>query len=298
MAINKLYHDLLEAYSTENLNKISGKLIVLYKSRNYASIRQIANKIAKYVDVDEEKDARCFSKLIMLYHPDKGESVKQQLNLLFEKNDLEQLQKFAHIFSMSDIDTLKVETVDYSADYEPEYEWDVDYGEGFNYTGNEDDDEPLEYDDDISHSERTFFNLLKIREYGTINIHLPTYYLEDFEDFEMEGSGLKSLEGVEYCIHVKILDVSNNKLTDISELWGLKDLEELYLANNQIGYIDVLSNLTKLKILDVSGNQIDDISPLFDLCNLEYVNIVGNPISKQQQETLEKNGCIVCNSMR
>ncbi|MBN1767064.1 MAG: leucine-rich repeat domain-containing protein [Prolixibacteraceae bacterium] len=298
MVIKKLYHDLLEAYSTENLNKISGKLIVLYKSKNFASIRQIANKIAKYVDVDDEKDARCFSKLIMLYHPDKGESVKQQINLLYEKNDLEQLQKFAHIFSMSDIDMLKVETVEYSADYEPEYEWDADYGEGFNYTGNEDDDEQLEYDDDISQSERTFFNLLKIREYGTTNVHLPTYYLEDFEDFEMEGSGLESLEGVEYCTHVKILDVSNNKLSDISELWGLKDLEELYLANNQIGYIDVLSNLTKLKILDVSGNQIDDISPLFDLCNLEYVNIVGNPVSKEQQEMLEKNGCIVCNSAR
>ena len=73
----------------------------------------------------------------------------------------------------------------------------------------------------------------------------------------------------------------------------MENLEELYLANNEIGFIDTLSNLTKLKIVDLSGNQIDDITPLIELKELEYVNLIGNPVPDNQIDLLEKNGIIV-----
>lgn len=292
MTNKELYAELNEAYSQENLNRITGKLILLYKNKNYASIRAIANKISKYVDVNEEKDAKCFSKLVVLYHPDKGHAIREEIQRLYKQNKFDSLQKYAHIRLVEDIDNITVNIADQSIDYHPEYVWDTDSDDGY-CTEPEADEDAYFDNQEEAEIERSFFNLIKIREYGRTNIELPTYYLEDFEEFELAECGLESLDGVEYCAHVKILDVSNNELTDISNLWDLHDLEELYLSNNQIGYIDALCNLTKLRIVDLSGNKIDDISPLFDLENLEYVNLVGNPIPKKQLNELEKKGCVV-----
>lgn len=288
----ELYTELTAAYSQENLNRITGKLILLYKNKNYSTIRAIANKVSNYVSINEEKDAKCFSKLVVLYHPDKGHAIREEIKQLYELNNFDSLQKFAHIRFVQNIENVAVDFSDGCIDYHPEYIWDTDTDDGY-YTEADDNEDSYLDNQTEGEIERSFFNLIKIREYGRTNIELPTYYLEDFEEFELAESGLESLDGVEYCRHIKVLDVSNNKLTEISNLWDLRDLEELYLGNNQIGYIDTLSNLSKLRIVDLSGNDVDDISPLFDLENLEYVNIVGNPVPKNQLTELEKKGCIV-----
>lgn len=292
MKIDDLYENLAEAYSIENLNKITSKLILLYKTKNFIKIRELTNKISKFVAIDEENDVRCFQKLIMLYHPDKGEDFRKQIQIIYNQNNFEKLNKFSHILIMSDIDTSGPIAIDQNIEYNPQYKWDINMEDGYSFT---DSNGEKEFDDNSGNYdfEKSFFNLVKIRIYGRIDIELPTYYLEDFEDFEMAFSGLESLDGIEYCKHVKILDVSNNSLTDISNLWELNSLEELYLANNQIGYIDALSNLVNLKILDLSDNQIDDISPLFELDNLDYINLIGNPIPQQQIEILKKKGIII-----
>lgn len=292
MNIKELYNNLIEAYSNDNLNQITGKLILLYKDKNYGKIREIANKISKYVQIEEEKDAKCFSKLIMLYHPDKGEQFRKDIQQLYEQNDYENLNMHSHILLIDYIDNVTVTIIDKDVDYNPEYVWDANSRDGFGYTDSEGENdlvdgfEPDDY-------EKSFYNLIKIREYGNIDIEFPSYYLEDFEEFEMAYSGLESLDGVEYCIHVKILDVSNNAISDIEKLWNLKNLEELYFANNQIGYIDTLSNMINLKVLDLSGNQIDDISPILNLENLEFVNLIGNPVPDNQIEKLKEKGIIV-----
>jgi len=291
MVIKKLYHDLVKAYSNENLNLITGKLIMLYKNKNYHNIREIANRISEFVSIDEEKDARCFSRLVMLYHPDRGEHFRREIKNLYEQSDYAKLRKHSHILLMDDIDNIIVTKVDEDIDYHPEYAWDMNTDEGFGFedAGEENEDA---YEPGVDF-EKSFYNLVKMREYGSVNIEFPFYYLEDFEEFEMAYSGLETLDGVEHCIHAKILDVSNNSISDIENLWNLKSLEELYLTNNQIGYIDTLSNLVNLKVVDLSGNQIDDISPLLELENLEYVNLIGNPVPKSQIDLLEAKGIIV-----
>lgn len=292
MTSRELYTELTAAYSQENLNRITGKLILLYKNKNYSTIRAIANKVSNYVSINEEKDAKCFSKLVVLYHPDKGHAIRKKIKQLYEQNNFGSLQKFAHIRFVQDIENVTVDFSDGCIDYHPEYIWDTDTDDGY-YTEADDNEDSYLDNQTEGEIERSFFNLIKIREYGRTNVELPTYYLEDFEEFELADSGLESLDGIEYCRHIKILDVSNNNISDISNLWNLRDLEELYLGNNQIGYIDILSNLSKLRIVDLSGNDVDDISPLFELKNLEYVNIVGNPVPKNQFIELEKKGCIV-----
>ena len=117
MDIERLYNDLLEAYSNENLNKITGKLILLYKNRNYRKIREIADKVSKYVPIEEEKDAKCFSKLIMLYHPDRGEQFRKSIQGLYKQNDYEKLKHHSHILFLADIDSVTVTTIDEDIDY-------------------------------------------------------------------------------------------------------------------------------------------------------------------------------------
>jgi Leucine-rich repeat (LRR) protein len=282
----------MTAYSHENLNLITGKLILLYKRKSFAKIREIANRISKYIPIEEEKDARCFSRLIILYHPDKGEQFRKEIQQHFAKNDYGNLANYSHIFLMADIDNITVSTIDKNIDYRPEYVWDSDTCDGFDVVDTNEDIEPEE-EYAQSDIERSFYNMIKIREYGRINVEFPPYYLEDFEEFEMAYCGLESLDGVEYCIHVKILDVSNNALSDLSCLWDLENLEELYLANNQIGYVDDLSNLINLRVLDISYNQIDDVSTLFELPQLEFVNLMGNPVPHAQITKLQKKGIIV-----
>jgi len=292
MKPKELYNDLLKAYSDENLNLITGKLILLYKNKNYGKIREIANQISKYVPINEEHDAKCFSKLVMLYHPDKGEHFRKTIRELYEQNDHENLKKHAHIFSLGDMDHVNVTSTVEGTDENYEYVWDVKSADGFYYSkpdGENERDDGFE----AAEFERSFYNMIKIREYGNIDVEFPSYYLEDFEEFEMAYCGLESLDGVEYCIHVKILDVSNNAISDLENLWDLTRLEELYLANNQIGYIDTVSNLMNLKVLDLSGNQINDVSPLFDLEKLEYVNLIDNPVPADQIEQLKEKGVIV-----
>jgi len=296
MKIEELYNELTEAFSNENLNQITGKLILLYKNKHYGKIREIANKISKYVTIEEEKDAKCFFRLIMLYHPDRGAQFRKTIQTLYEQKDLDRLTKYAHILLIPDIENVIVTAVDEDIDYNPEYSWDIKSKDGYRFTDQEFDKSTganCDEEFDAVDYEKSFYNAIKIREYGNVEIEFPPYYLEDFEEFELAHSGIESLDGVEYCKHVKILDISNNILSDISNLQDLANLEELYVSNNQIGIVDTLSNLLNLRVLDVSGNQIDDISPIFGLAHLEYINLIGNPVPEDQIEKLKENGIIV-----
>lgn len=291
--MENMYTELLEAWSDENLNRITGKLIDLYKNRNYSEIRNIANKISKYVVIDEEKDAKCFSKLIMLYHPDRGEYYRNSIRELYRSGNGESLEQYSHILIAGEIENVEVEPVelDDDIDYNPEYIWDEAYDDGFgyrNYNGDEEETEP-----EPEEVEKSFYNAVKLREYGHLEVYFPDWYLRDLEEFEMEYSGITSLFGVEFLRHVVVLDLSNNEISDINDLWTLSRIEELYLANNEIGYIDILSNLQKLRVLDLSGNQIDDISPLFELKHLEYLNLLDNKIPKHQIDVMAKRDIIL-----
>ena len=289
--MEKLFNDLMNAYSEQNLNRITGKLIDLYKNRNYSTIRSLANKISKYIIIDEEKDARCFSRLIMLYHPDRITFFQNDIRTLYFEKKAEELEKYAHILLIDDIDTVKVVELDEDIDYHPEYVWDDKQSDGYEYFNSDD----IEYDVYFGNENiaKSFYNAVKLREFGRLDVEFPTWYLEDFDSYEMACSGIDSLDGIEYCLHLVTLDISDNQISDMSNLWNLQHIEELFLANNQIGYIDTLGNLLKLRILDLSGNQIDDISPLFDLEHLEYLNLIGNKVPKHQIEILQAKNIVL-----
>lgn len=290
--IEELSQRLLEAWSEANLNKIARNLIRLYQEKEYEKLNVISGMISQWVEISIEPDGKGFSKIISLYHPDRGETYRQQIAHASVLKDEQLLSRFEHIFVIQDIEEIAASIECYEdIDYAPEYEWDVE-NKGFSYF----------------HSKPrkartrprktflggyTFYEAIQIRQYGDTDIDFPTYYLEDMDEIELSESAINDLEGVEYCIHTQNLDLSNNRISDISLLEKLERMQELNLSNNRITDIDVLAGMQKLYSIDLSNNSIIDISPLFEMENLEYVHLSGNKIPPRQITELRQMGITV-----
>jgi hypothetical protein len=92
--------------------------------------------------------------------------------------------------------------------------------------------------------------------------------LADYLQYEVKGTpfgwknnieSLSEVKGLTNLKFLKILDLSNNLIKDLSELTSLKNLEIIYLANNKISdhkNIEYLNALPKIRYIDLSGNRI------------------------------------------
>lgn len=293
MNIKDLNRLLIEAYSKKNLDNISVVLINLYKSKQYSVLQKISEIIDEYVDISITDDGKGFSKFMMLYHPDRAGYHINEINRLTDQDNFDGLLEYSHILKLERIE--EVASAIYSLDdldYSPVYEWDLET-EGFSITN---DSQPLnvvKIKTKTSPIGYTFYDAIKIREYGHTDIEYPSFYLEDIEEFELSSSDINNLDGIEFCYHAKTIDLSSNTISDLTPLSGLIDLEELNISENEIGYIDVLSNLTNLRSLNLSYNTIEDISPLFELKKLDWVNLEGNRIDDKQIIKLTESGVVV-----
>jgi Leucine-rich repeat (LRR) protein len=138
-----------------------------------------------------------------------------------------------------------------------------------------------------------FYDAIKLRMYESTDQEFPAYYLEDIDEFELASSGINDLEGVEFCKHVKTLDLSDNHIYDLTPLFGLTLLEELNLSDNDITDIDTLCNLENLKVIHLANNNIDDISSIMKLPRLEYADLRGTKVSGNQIDELKELGVTV-----
>lgn len=293
MTIAELNKELLEAYTVGNLNKISLTLINLFKSKHYSILQKIAEIISDFVDIEITNDGKGFSRFMMLYHPDRASFHINEINKLTEQNNFSDLLNYSHILKLERIEEIASSLNSYEdIDYSPVYEWDFET-EGFSVVH---DNQPIEIIKTKTKTKLigyTFYDAIKLREYGHTEIEYPSFYLEDIEEFELSSSDINDLDGVQFCIHAITIDLSDNRISDLSPLTGLTNLEELNLSDNQIGFIDDLSNLIGLKSVILSNNFIEDISPLFELEKLEYVDITGNNISPEQIDKLIDLGITV-----
>ncbi len=293
MTIAELNKELLEAYTVDNLNKISLTLINLFKSKQYSILQKIAEMLSDSVDIEITNDGKGFSRFMMLYHPDRASFHINEINKLTERNNFSDLLNYSHILKLERIEEIASSLNSYEdIDYAPVYDWDFET-EGFSIVY---DNEPIEIIKTKTRTKQigyTFYDAIKLREYGHTEIEYPSFYLEDIEEFELSSSDINDLDGIQFCIHAITIDLSNNRISDLSPLTGLTNLEELNLSDNQIGLIDDLSNLIGLKSVILSNNFIEDISPLFELEKLEYVDLTGNNISPEQIDKLIDLGITV-----
>ena len=299
MSDKELYKRLIESYSDQNLNKITAKLIHLYKSKQFGLIREVSNNISAFISCDTEKINKCFSKLVMLYHPDKGSVYRNEIENNFHSGNHKKQHLLSHIFLIEYIKEAQDEEIIISddIDYSPEYGWEEDL-EGYTYFTDQDltHIENIDFSYEKKSEKISFLNAIKRKTFGNSDTEIPSFYLENYEEIEIADYEINNLEGVELCRNVKRIDLSGNNIINLSGLRSLTKLEEIYLADNKINNILPLINLKNLKILDLSNNHIKDISYLFNLNKLEYVNLSGNKIAIEQLKTLQKSGCIVISS--
>jgi internalin A len=294
MELKKLHASLKEAYSNQNLNKIAVTLIQLYKEEQFGTLGKIAEMISEKVEITIDSEARYFSRLMMLYHPDRGDFHRKEIDRLAEAGDYDGLLGYTHILTLSRIEEVAETLASYEdIDYSPVYEWDINL-DGFTIVNITDTDKQEKRQTRTRKSRGVnFYNAVKLRMYGNTKAGFPPYYLEDIQEVELSQSDIHDLDGVQYCIHAATMDLSGNSISDISLLWGLTALEELNLSDNKLEEIDTLSNLRNLKILDLSYNAIRDISALYTLNKLEYLVLTGSKVPPEQIKELEETGVIV-----
>ncbi len=290
METGELYSKLKDAYTTENLGLVSGRIIEMFRDKKHDALRAMQKIVNEYTPCNEEKVNKIFSRLIMLYHPDR---LRQNLELLekaYKADDFESLYSMSHILTVQNLEPghVALSSVLTEEDLAEEFGWD-EGADGFSYFMAEEEPEQDEYEDS-GLERRSFLSVLKRRVYGNLNVDFPMYLLEDLEEIEMADYELEDLDGISACHYARAVDLSNNNLTDISELGELRQVERLYLSNNQIGLIDVLNMLSVLQVVDISYNDVDDISPLFELNYLSYLNVMGNRIPAWQLEKLQLKG--------
>ena len=286
MTIVELTNTLTEAYSLENLNKISVTLIDLFKNKQFSILQKIGEIINDYSAIELSKDGKGFTKLIMLYHPDKYQYYQNEINRLANQNEFDALLELSHIIQLLRVDEIAKSLHSFEdIDYSPIYDWDIET-DGFTIVN----DGPKIKETKSRRSDYDFYDAIKMRQYGCTDVEFPSWYLEDIDEFELASSDITCLAGIEFCIHAKIMDISDNRITDISPLFGLTQLEELNISYNLIQNIDALSNLLNLKSANLSHNQIEDISPLFELEMLTYVDLSGNQVAAGQINKLIELG--------
>lgn len=295
MTIKELHNELLEAYSVNNLNNISLTLINFFKDKNYSALQKISEIISDYTEIRISDTGKGFPSLMMLYHPDRAVYHITEINRLAAENNYDGLMKYAHILKLERIGEF---AASYEAwediDYSPVYDWDMSdiEEEGYRIFDANRNEEKITVES-MRESGCSFYDALKIREFGDPEANYPLYYLDEMEDFEMSSYGINDLDGIQLCQKARTMNLSNNKISDLMPLMELKELEELDLSDNEVGFIDDISNLKKLKSITLSNNYIEDISPLFGLSKLEYVNVSGNNIGQEQIDHLSKQGVTV-----
>lgn len=294
MNVTELHLKIREAYKNENLNRICITLISLYKEQQFGMLAQITEMIRDSVDITPDPEGKFFSRLMMLYHPDRGNYHRSVIDKLAEANDLDGLLGYAHILKLAQIEEIAQSLSSYEdIDYSPVYEWDINL-EGFTVVGgnmsNAGTTEEKKHKPNKGYS---FYNAVKIRMFGQTKTSFPTHYLEDLDEIELAQSDITDLDGIQYCIHTLNMDLSGNRISDLSLLWPLKQLEEINLSDNRIEDIETLSNLKNLRTLMLNNNPVRDVSPLLNLSKLEYVELSGCRIPAAQLAELEDAGITV-----
>lgn len=291
---NKLYFELKNTYTEENLTQITRKIINSYRKEESDYFNNLAHKLAGFLNLDDYKINKVFSSLIMLYHPDKLTYYQNIIEDCLHKGDVVKLNQLSHIFiTLKNINYIPnrktIDTIQNSVRPE-DYGYAVDENDFDNIVGSN----GLKHEFFAEGLNFDFLSALKIREFADINFDIQSYHLESLVgDLTFSRCGIVDLAGIENCINISSIDFTNNEIVDITNLGFMPLIEEIYLSKNEIYSVDGLSSLYKLRILDLSFNNINDISPIYELPNLQYLNIIGNKVSLDQVEQVSKKGRIV-----
>ncbi|MCE9596684.1 MAG: leucine-rich repeat domain-containing protein [Spirochaetia bacterium] len=278
---------LRSAYSRENLNRITTWLVAAYRGGDEGSVRTLFNSVRERAGLRHENEpGRIFAMLVKLYHPDKAQYYKNQIDSSEKGNETGDLSHI--LLALSTIEQCRItEQIVAQAedDMEPYMDEEGGYDEAdFDRYGEmrSDWEDELEEQDDQEEYARDFISALSTKEYGNLDMRYTKGILSSIEGaIDVSDYEIDDLAGVEYCTNITVLNLAHNRIEDLRKLEELTALEELYLSDNEISSVTPLAALESLKTLDLSYNQIEDITPLTQLHDLEYLNLIGNPVPQE-----------------
>jgi len=108
---------------------------------------------------------------------------------------------------------------------------------------------------------------------------LTTADFRSVNSIRFAGMEIRDLSMLSRLFAVRDLNLSDNKLTDISDLEPLTRLEVLRLHFNRLTNLDPISRHTRLRILDASYNRLTEIRACQNLTALEQLTLKNNHIS-------------------
>lgn len=104
-------------------------------------------------------------------------------------------------------------------------------------------------------------------------------YLHNLKLVDLSQNNISNLENLANLTELEVVSLNENQITDITPLMNLPKLNNLELGVNQISTLPSFENLTNLKILNLSSNQLNDISALKDTPQLTNLSISANNVS-------------------
>ncbi|MBN8642956.1 MAG: leucine-rich repeat domain-containing protein [Flavobacteriales bacterium] len=112
------------------------------------------------------------------------------------------------------------------------------------------------------------------------------YFINDEEkitSINLTGNKISELTPLKNILSLENLYLGENRINYLSPLRNLSNLTRLKLFKNNISDITPLKNLSKLEEISLFENKIYDISPLKKLINLKYIYVSQNQISDIDQ---------------
>ena len=104
--------------------------------------------------------------------------------------------------------------------------------------------------------------------------------MRELTELSTGGLEIVDLTGLQHATNLKFLSfVWQKKVSDISVLANLTNLERLFLEKTNVSDVSPLATLTNLRILELSDTNVSDISPLANLPNLEKLYISDTNVS-------------------
>lgn len=103
------------------------------------------------------------------------------------------------------------------------------------------------------------------------NQQLPTNEVED-------SSNRTSVLGV-FVSERGVLNLSNQKADDFSELAGLKDVRDLILDGSSITDLSPLPTMKNVEMISLSGTNVTDLTPLTKVKSLKHLYMNGTPVT-------------------
>ncbi|CAL6097299.1 Conserved_hypothetical protein [Hexamita inflata] len=147
-----------------------------------------------------------------------------------------------------------------------------------------------------------FTDVLKLTELEAINsqtIHfaedqVPTLLLKlklNNCTFKHEHMNLNPITGIYQMEQLVELDLTSNRILDVSEIGNLTNLQKLYLQNNDIHRINELRSLSKLTHVNLQNNKIIFSEPLIQLkVELQIDNnLIADSVTFKNQQQPQPN---------